>query len=142
MRRLKFLISMEGSINRLQFWLFFIGSSVVAFLMMVLGVMIHPRNSQHGKMAFALLFTGALVVSIWTIFVIFTKRWHDMNRSGLWTLLWFIPFAGPFMVIGWLGFVPGQNSHRRRRHHSRSEDSIEASTAEYRPISKVTSEGS
>lgn len=142
MRHLKFLISMEGSINRLQFWLFSIGTSVLSLLMMAMAFNVHPYNSQHGRTAFAILFTIALVVGWWNVLVVFTKRWHDLNRSGLWSLLWFIPVFGPFIVIGWLGFIPGRSSHRRRRRHSRTAAPDGAPEPQYRPLSKLTSKGS
>lgn len=40
-------------------------------------------------LAFGLIFWAGVVVTI--------KRWHDVDRSGLWALLGFIP------VVGWIG---------------------------------------
>lgn len=142
MRRLKFLFSLEGSINRKQFWIFFTSASAFSMLMITLAVIVHQPHSHEGRIPSAILLGVAMIVVWWTMIVIFTKRWHDLSRSGLWSLLWFIPLVGPAIVIAWLGFVPGQRRDRWRRRHSRTEAPGAAPIPEYRPLSKQTSEGS
>ena len=38
---------------------------------------------------------------------VYTKRWHDHNKSGWWTLILFVPAIGPIWMLVELGFLPG-----------------------------------
>ena len=38
---------------------------------------------------------------------IFNKRWHDLGRTGMWSLLFFIPIVGSVLYI-YLGIARGQ----------------------------------
>jgi uncharacterized membrane protein YhaH (DUF805 family) len=117
MRVLRILFSLEGRINRLQFWLTLLG--IAAFTTVMFTAIEHLRGNN--RPALAVVFTVWLGIFIWTMVAVSTKRWHDMDLSGLMSLLWLIPFVGPLIVIGWLGFGPGKTGvrrHRRRSSHS------------------------
>jgi uncharacterized membrane protein YhaH (DUF805 family) len=118
MRVFRILFALEGRINRLEFWL---GLAIIATftaLMFTAVRHVYAIGGQTGRVMAALVFCAWLFVFGWTLVAVSTKRWHDMDLSGLMSLLWLIPLAGPPIVIGWLGFVPGKGA--RRRHRSRS----------------------
>jgi uncharacterized membrane protein YhaH (DUF805 family) len=45
-------------------------------------------------------------------YALYTKRWHDRDKSGWWSLIGFVPFIGGLWLIielGFLGGTPGGN---------------------------------
>jgi len=64
---------------------------------------------------------GVLVVVLANVFTIFfiwatlavnCKRWHDLNKSGWWSLINLIPIVGQiwlFIELGFLKGTPGSN---------------------------------
>jgi len=38
---------------------------------------------------------------------VYTKRWHDRNKSGWWSLILLIPIVGPIWMLVELGFLRG-----------------------------------
>lgn len=113
MNALRILFHLEGRINRIQFWLsllFMLG--VTAGLIVLTRAM---RSSGVGRVGLVVVFCIALFFVGWTLVAVSVKRWHDMNLSGLMTLLWLIPYAGPVIVIIWLGFGRGDIGHNKHR---------------------------
>src|SRR5689334_4139452 len=98
MQPLKILFSLEGHINRLQFWVALAVIVTVNVGLFVAGRQSSATGTEIGRAgalgAFALLlaFTG------WTVVAVSIKRWHDMGLSGLMTLLWLVPLIGPVLV--------------------------------------------
>jgi uncharacterized membrane protein YhaH (DUF805 family) len=41
------------------------------------------------------------------LIVVQIKRWHDLDKSGAWILINFIPFFGPLWTLIQCGFVRG-----------------------------------
>ena len=109
----KVLFSLEGRINRLQFWLSLLAIAGFTTAMFVGGRHVSAIGGQIARVAGVLLFCLWLFVFGWTLVAVSIKRWHDMNLSGMMTLLWLIPLIGPIVVIGWLGFGPGKSRHRK-----------------------------
>ena len=118
MRILKMLFSLEGRINRVQFW------CALAIIATFSGLMFSavrfvsgsgPTDAQSTRVMSAIVFCLGLFVFAWTLIAVSTKRWHDMKLSGLMSLLWLIPLVGPLVVIGWLGFGRGKNRHSTHR---------------------------
>jgi len=116
MRIVKILFSLEGRINRAEFWVGLASIALFTVVMLSLGRHVYAMGGQGARVLGAVVYCAWLFVFGWTLVAVSTKRWHDMNLSGLMTLLWLIPFVGPIIVIGWLGF--GSGKHSRRRHHS------------------------
>jgi uncharacterized membrane protein YhaH (DUF805 family) len=115
MRMVKILFSLEGRINRVEFWVSLVTITLFTMLMLSLGRHVYAMGAQWARVLGAVVLCAWFFVFAWTLVAVSTKRWHDMNLSGLMTLLWLIPLIGPIIVIGWLGFGPGK--HSRRRHH-------------------------
>ncbi|OBW93777.1 membrane protein [Gallibacterium genomosp. 3] len=83
----------QGRARRKEFWMFVLFNILFSFILGVVDALIGTYNWQSD--------TG-LLSSIYSLFVILpnlavtTRRLHDINRSGWWQLLYFIP------IIGWL----------------------------------------
>jgi uncharacterized membrane protein YhaH (DUF805 family) len=115
MRIIEILFSLEGRINRLQFWVALLAVAAVSSEVFILGRDVYAMGGQACKLAWVLMFCSMLFFCGWTTIAISTKRWHDMNLSGLMTLLWLIPLVGAVIVIVWLGFGPGKRGRLGRR---------------------------
>jgi len=115
MQPLKILFSLEGRINRLQFWVALAVIVVVSAALFVTGRQLSASGTQVGKIG-AFVALGLLMLFVgWTVVAVSIKRWHDMGLSGLMTLLWLVPFVGPVIVVGWLGFGASKHGGNRRR---------------------------
>jgi len=44
---------------------------------------------------------------LWPSISIQVKRWHDINSSGIWTLVLFVPFIGGLWALVANGFLRG-----------------------------------
>ena len=99
------IFSFDGRINRLTWW------GYQLLLLLVLGVALGPLL-LIGNSGILIAVTIPwmiilLVVAGWSGYAVGAKRLHDMGRSGWWILLHFIPTIGPFIILVWLGFFPG-----------------------------------
>ena len=93
MRLIPLLFSFKGRISREPYWLFF---GACLFLPVVLQVEKEP-----------FLFFALIV--LWSMLAIIVKRYHDLDRSGLWALLHLlIPPIG-MIQCGFLRGTPGVN---------------------------------
>jgi uncharacterized membrane protein YhaH (DUF805 family) len=94
---LRSLFSASGRIPRWQWWLYQVGFFV---FIVVTGNLLKAQ----------LVPEGFLVVSIWVYLGFFVlaqiKRWHDMDSSGWWVLINFVPLGSLYTFIV-LGFVRG-----------------------------------
>jgi uncharacterized membrane protein YhaH (DUF805 family) len=90
---ISFLFSFQGRINRQSYWLF-VGSCV--FLTVLLEHLAGPP-SESGAMAFWLVF-------LWPCLAVFTKRYHDRDKSGAWVL---VPILIPILGFIECGLRPG-----------------------------------
>lgn len=94
------LFSFQGRINRAQYWLGAIGSTVVIFtLVFVLSFSMgasldgssEPAAVLGALAAMSLVLVPVFFASSWIGFALQVKRFHDRGRSGLWSLLPFLP---------------------------------------------------
>lgn len=100
MNLVSFLFGFSGRINRLQYWLGCLGAGFGAgMLFMMLGILTMPAGGAPKTGADALLLLPSMGVTFgvplllvgWIASALQTKRFHDRGRSGLWTLLPFVP---------------------------------------------------
>jgi uncharacterized membrane protein YhaH (DUF805 family) len=87
--------SIEGRVGRKVWWLYYF-LPVMAFFFVIEILSI----SQNLKMLLQAAFVFPSVV-------IQIKRWHDLNKSGWWALIVFIPLIGVIYAIAMHGFVRG-----------------------------------
>lgn len=79
--------------SRREFWTFTLVHTLVSCI--CIGVDI-ALNLQLG----ADVFYG--LASLMPLAALVTRRLHDIERSGWWAWMFFVPIVGPFIVIYWL----------------------------------------
>ena len=97
-----FLFSFRGRLSRLQWWLFTLFTSIPASLCDKTwdGVDDAPWLAVLALIAFT-------VAVAWAWMAVSIKRLHDIDKSGWWLLLIFIPFLGALALLILHGFVRG-----------------------------------
>ncbi|WP_239511288.1 DUF805 domain-containing protein [Burkholderia sp. JP2-270] len=53
------------------------------------------------------------IVMVWMLVAVSVRRWHDIGKSGWWTLVHAIPVVGAFIAIAMNGFVRGDDARNR-----------------------------
>lgn len=86
----EWLFSFKGRLNRKQFWLFY-GPYFLTFSLGIFNIKI------------PLIIT---VIMLWPLLAVQSKRWHDLGKSGWWSLVWFAP------IVGWLLVFLDAGIHR------------------------------
>jgi len=92
-------LDFEGRIGRKDFW---IGSVALVFAFAAIRLLIFPLS-----------WLAWLALS-YPAFAVLIKRCHDRGKSGLWSLLAFVPFVGLIWAIIDLGILtgdPGPNAY-------------------------------
>ena len=117
------LFSFRGRINRARYWLSLIGMSVLALIAEVAiflpyADLIANSHMDNGQIDPALLplfgWLGVLsLIFLWPALAIYTKRWHDRNKSGWWTLILLVPLVGPIWFLVDTGFLRGTQGDNR-----------------------------
>jgi uncharacterized membrane protein YhaH (DUF805 family) len=108
MNYLRGFFSFYGRMNRLQYatvmLIGYIGSLAIFALTW-------PSLRAMGDLG---AFTGlaSLIVAIWVLFAAMAKRFHDINKSGLYSLVTCFPVAGFFTPLVLL-FYPGDAMDNR-----------------------------
>lgn len=119
-------LSYGGRIGRTAYWvgLVVLGlaefGAIIALLNLAHGSLMDlaaaqddPRTVTPEIMMHVVL--PALIVSVlflYPTFALYTKRWHDRNKSGWWSLVGLVPIIGGlwmFVELGFLGGDEGQN---------------------------------
>ncbi len=97
------LFSFQGRIPRRTYW----GVSLVTaavFYGMIFGLVFALGEESPAVDISALVL---YVPVAWISLAIQVKRWHDLNKSGWWFCIGFIPFIGPIWVFAEAGCVRG-----------------------------------
>jgi uncharacterized membrane protein YhaH (DUF805 family) len=122
--------SFEGRIPRKTFWLAYLIMLIVSWILMlvifsIFGVSmmanVDPTLSEEAQAAAAMEQLGAIAIpslivillTLWPALAVYTKRWHDRNKSGWWSLILFIPLVGPIWFLIELGFLRGTEGPNR-----------------------------
>jgi len=115
-------LSYSGRIGRTTFWLSslvlaLIEWGVIALLMMATRD-VWTAMSENGPVPddfFMRVIVPMLIVItlfLYPGYAIYTKRWHDRDKSGWWSLIGFVPLIGGLWLLielGFLGGTPGSN---------------------------------
>ena len=122
------LFSFEGRMRRRDFWLCLICLGLLqGVLYSLMAAMFAPlwlTAYSHDTTVtvwggwWAMMFAPPMLLLhfllLWPRVAIGVKRCHDRDKSGLWLLLWFIPFLGWLWLLIDLGFLdgtPGPNKY-------------------------------
>jgi len=107
-RAVAFLFSPRGRVSRLAYRLSRLGFYVVYFCLYRIGhqirVDMHATVANHVTAPATLLYVLAELIVLALAFgivfgssvVLSIKRWHDLDKSGLWALIGFVP------ILGWV----------------------------------------
>jgi len=92
------LVSINGRVTRLHWW--------TVQMIWIPYIVLVGQLSDHAilsKEAVTVLF----LLGVWPVLAAQIKRWHDMNKSGVWYFINLIPCIGPLWAIIELGFQRG-----------------------------------
>jgi len=108
------LLSFEGRIGRAPYWYFTLAVVIVmGILMAVTGFSaFSAANIAEGGPppslgAGGILFPLFCLLILWPALAIQAKRWHDVDKSGWWILISFVPFVGGLIALVFNGFIAG-----------------------------------
>jgi uncharacterized membrane protein YhaH (DUF805 family) len=119
------LTSFSGRLNRQPFWLGIVILMVAQWLvMLVLGMLlgtsmmgVDPNMTPDEVSAMATRGSIPLIIAallfLYPSLAIYTKRWHDRNKSGWWTLILLVPLVGFVWVLVECGFLRGTEGTNR-----------------------------
>jgi uncharacterized membrane protein YhaH (DUF805 family) len=97
----------EGRARRKEYWMFFLFNLIVSFGIGIIDGILGLKVGFMGTLG--LLYTlGILVPSI----AVGTRRLHDIDKSGWWQLLGFIPLIGVIVLIVWYASEGNTGSNR------------------------------
>lgn len=69
--------------------------------------------ASDGSLSANLLMVVVQILSIVALIMISARRWHDLNKSGWWSLVLLIPIAGPIWWFVAMGFLKGTWGHNK-----------------------------
>jgi uncharacterized membrane protein YhaH (DUF805 family) len=121
---LQTFISFDGRIPRKTFWLAFLVMLIISWILQLIifsvfgvSMMTDPNATPEmamQQMSGMMLPLGIVVLlTIWPSLAIYTKRWHDRNKSGWWSLIGFVPIIGGIWMLVELGFLRGTEGANR-----------------------------
>lgn len=87
---LAFLFSFQGRVPRRTWW-------GVRFLAVVplFGAVFAASLFEKGHPASVAILVGGYILMVWISVAVSVKRWHDLDKSGSWFLINFVPLFGP-----------------------------------------------
>lgn len=123
---LQSFLSFEGRNSRKSFWLSFLVLLIVSWIlqfivfaifggsmMMSMDPNASPEAQMEAMSGMWLPLTIVILLTLWPSLAIYTKRWHDRNKSGWWSLIMFVPIIGGLWMLIELGFLRGTEGPNR-----------------------------
>ncbi|MCP3976450.1 MAG: DUF805 domain-containing protein [bacterium] len=105
------LFSFEGRIPRRVFWAATLACHAIAPILIVLSWMLAGTILMEAPVVGILLGVAlTLIVScanVWVSLAVAVKRWHDLDKSGVWVLIVLIPIAGGIWALVETGCLRG-----------------------------------
>lgn len=95
----KFLLSLDGRINRKPYW-YFNGVLLLVYILMAIG-----RSAILSGIFALILF--------WPTIAVQAKRWHDRDKSAWWILIGLVPIVGFIWALVENGFLRGTAGDNR-----------------------------
>lgn len=110
----------SGRASRSEFWWFLVFYWIVIFVASIidnlLGFRVITGETVAGTNVAIAYNPGWLSLIVWLVFLLpilglWWRRLHDTDRSGLWSLLWFICCIGWIILVVWWASpgTPGPN---------------------------------
>jgi uncharacterized membrane protein YhaH (DUF805 family) len=111
------LLSFEGRITRLQFWMYSFGVGIVFYLLLfIIAQVMGVTAAQYANGAVPGTFLTVLgllyLPFLWASLAINAKRCHDRDRSAWFILVSLIPLVGLWYLIE-IGFLDGTQGPNR-----------------------------
>ena len=106
------LFSFRGRIPRSVFWITSILSTILFYFVIVVVAVI--AGDAVPDVALAIVIVPLYVAMVWVSLAVTVKRWHDLDKSGWWILIGFLPIIGPiwqFVETGCLRGTVGPNAY-------------------------------
>ena len=112
--RLWILLQFTGRIPRSTLW----AGMVVLTIITTVAVAIawglgSDDNKGIGSLIGLFLICVVMLPTYWATVALQVKRWHDLNKSGWWYFICFIPGIGLAWAFIALGFLPGTRGPNR-----------------------------
>ncbi len=125
---LQLFTGFQGRIPRKSFWLGFVVLMIASWILQIVlfsifGVAMMPDPNatpeaaaaaaadMMSKMAIPMIIL--LLLTLWPSLAIYTKRWHDRDKSGWWSLILLVPIIGGIWMLIELGFLRGTEGTNR-----------------------------
>lgn len=93
-------VNFSGRAPRAEYWYFFLFNFILAMIVNVLDhLFFMPSNAEPGQYGplGAILMLGLLLPGL----AVSARRLHDIDKSGWWILIAFIPLIGAIILIIW-----------------------------------------
>ena len=97
---MNYFFGFRGRIGRGSWWLGMVILAIVSLILSFLAVLLQSE---------ALVLVPA-IASLWPWLAISAKRWHDRDKSGLWSLITLIPIIGGLWMLVECGFLRGKRA--------------------------------
>jgi uncharacterized membrane protein YhaH (DUF805 family) len=121
---LQTFMSFDGRIPRKTFWLGFLVMLIISWILQLLvfgvfgvSMMSDPNATPEqalAQMSGMMLPLGIVILlTLWPSLALYTKRWHDRNKSGWWSLIGLVPIIGGIWMFVELGFLRGTEGANR-----------------------------
>lgn len=117
---LQLFTSFEGRIPRKLFWLGYLVLMIIQWILFALfGGMTMMSMDPADPAAAEQMMQGMwpmwiiFLVFLWPSLAIYTKRWHDRDKSGWWSLILIVPLIGFIWFLIELGFLRGTEGPNR-----------------------------
>lgn len=98
-----YFFGFEGRIGRGSWWL---GMVVLVLTNLLIAFIAVAVQSEPLAMVPAIIVRFAM---LWPWFAISAKRWHDRDKSGVWSLITLVPLIGGIWMLVECGFLRGKS---------------------------------
>jgi uncharacterized membrane protein YhaH (DUF805 family) len=103
MNILNYFFGFDGRIGRASWWL---GMLVLFVVSLMISFFAFAASAQPVVLVPAIIVRFAM---LWPWFAISAKRWHDRDKSGVWSLITFVPLIGGIWMLVECGFLRGKS---------------------------------
>jgi len=99
------ILTPKGRMGRVRYFYYSMLVGIIGMIVVALAAMLMGVSPTIGGIVIAVAYIGMLV---WSFFLVI-QRCHDLNKSGWWSLLLFVPFA--FLYFYFAPGTPGANHY-------------------------------